>query len=68
MPKSRALKQAIAEPEMKTKSKSRKELLKELHKSGEEDMVYGQEAIMRGKVKMMGAKMMMKNKDIGMEE
>lgn len=61
--KSRALKEEV----ISMKPKSKKELLKEMHKSGKEDMMYGQETIMRGKIKMMGAKMMMKQKDMEME-
>ena len=64
--KSRALKEQAMPTH--TKSKSSKELLKELHTSGKEDIAYGKETMLRGKIKMLGAKMMMKNKDMGMEE
>jgi hypothetical protein len=62
MAKSRALKETMAMPPIKTKAKSMKQITKEMHTSGKEDMAYGKETMMRGKVKMMGAQKMMNEK------
>ena len=62
MPKSRALKTELAQPAVKTKPKSRKEILRDMVTSGKEDIVYGQEMVERGKVKMASAKIMLRNK------
>lgn len=67
MPKSRALKTELAQPAVKTKPKSRKEILKEMADSGKEDIAYGQELMEKGKAKMAGAKIMMRNKNQELE-
>ena len=67
MAKSRALKEQMAQPtEMKPKSKMG--LLKDMHKQGKEDMMYGKEMMVKGQMKIQAARIMMKEMPKGMGE
>ena len=58
MPKSRAVKEMLIE------SKSIKKMLEEAYQSGKEDIMYGKDMMIKGKIKMLGAKVMMNDKSI----